>query len=168
MIKSLMQGVGHGMGALGLLFALAVAIVAPVSGFMFLFYTGRFMALLLDWMPFIQGLVGTVLVVGLIVGLPTLAFRRTAAISSLAFGAIAWVFGISIWLTSLLIIYQIWGRLAVIVSAVVLPGLPLIAAVALGSAGEWTTIGTLLVSATIWGLALLGTVVASRRHERRL
>lgn len=167
MKKAIVHGGGLALAGAIQVLMLALFIASAVSGFMFLFYTGRFMDLLLSWMPFIQGAAGAVLMVGVLVGLPTLAFQKTAAISALAFQAVVWVFSISIGLTSLLIIYQLWGRLAAILSVALLPFLPLVAAVGLGIAGEWTTIGSLLMSATIWGLAVAGAAFASRRHDRQ-
>ena len=82
----------------------------------------------------------------IVVFVPLAAFQRTQAIAGLGILASSYVFGLTLWIWSLLLTYNLWGIFAVILGLFFVGiGIVPMALLAVLFKGQWSTFGELLL-----------------------
>lgn len=157
-MKSVINTLGGVVGVL-------LGLVSLASGIGFLFFTHQFLGLIAGYvLPFVNaiGLIG--LAASVLLGVPFLFFRRMAGAAEAIFAITAMVLGLSITLWSLLLIYQAWGKFFTILSVIVLPITPVLAAIAQSLEGRWDIAGMLVLNVVVWLLLIGGASFAGARR----
>jgi ATP-dependent protease ClpP protease subunit len=114
--------------------------------------------------PWLVKISGITLVVVLFLLLPLALFRRTRNFSGWGLSIASWVFGATLWVWGLLLTYQLWGGIALIIGLFLLGvGVVPIAMLATLFNGMWSTLGELLaVTALTFGLRIAGAFVLAK------
>ena len=114
--------------------------------------------------PWLVKISGITLVVVLFLLLPLALFRRTRNFSGWGLSIASWVFGATLWVWGLLLTYQLWGWIALIIGLFLLGvGVVPIAMLATLFNGMWSTLGELvLLTAITFGIRLAGAFVLAK------
>lgn len=108
--------------------------------------------------PWLVGLSGIALVIGVFVFLPLAAFKKTRGFAGVGFFYVSLAFGATLWVWSLLLTYALWGGFAVLVGLVFLGvGILPMAFLATAFTGHWALFfQLLLVAVAVYGSRVFG------------
>jgi hypothetical protein len=151
----------------GLIIALAVLLGI---GFIALFFIKGGVWLGVKILPWLSIIMWVVFAVDLIVVLPLGIFRRTRGASGIGLVISSYVYGLTLWLSGLLLAYLIWGAVAVFIG-LFLAGVGVVPVAMLATAieGEWSITGQLVLLTVMTfgarGLGLFFCASGSDRYE---
>lgn len=114
-------------------------------------------------LPFLFKASGFLLIALVVVLVPMAFVRYTRGYAGIGMVLISFLFGVTLWLLSFLIVASKWGTFWAIFGTVVFPSLPVFALLAAVFSGEWTALGSVLILiVATWGGRIWGTHLAGR------
>lgn len=121
-------------------------------------------------LPWLMWAFWIVLAIDVAILLPLALIRPTQGFAGMALIYTSYLFGLTLWAWSLLLTYDWWGWVGVIVGLVFAGvGVVPVAMLAALVHGAWVVLGeTLFMLVVVYGTRALGTYVAMRAHERAL
>jgi len=151
---------------IGSLIGILISVFALTSGIGLLFFTDSYMVLIAKYiLPFINAVAGICIVASIIIGIPLLISKKTSIWAGIIFSITSTILGFALTLLSLVLIYAAGGKFWTLVSILILPLYPLVAAIAQSLANNWSAVGMLAVNFVIWLLVIAGITFANQRAE---
>lgn len=160
-----LRNLGTGVG--GLLIGLIVLALLVALSVTFLFGLTWVSVKVLPWLKpaFLLTLAASIFLCG-----PLALFRRTRGAAAAGLMIASYVFGAILWITALLLTYQLWGTLAVIIGLLILGvGIVPIALLAAIFSAEWWHLADLVVLLLLtFGIRVLALWLADKTGERQV
>jgi hypothetical protein len=113
--------------------------------------------------PIIQALasLGTVLLIFML--LPSAIFRRSRNFCGNGIVLVSYVWGLSLWMWALLLLYELWGLGGLFLGFILLPGAVPLVCIALLFTSEFSAVGLIILSViTIFAVRALGHWIVSK------
>ena len=151
-------------GSLGCVAYAAFFITSIIIAVIFIAVAARISYLILPWLVLISLIV---FLLDIFVVLPLAIFKKTRAISSYGLIISSYIYGLSLWLWSLLITYILWGVTAVYIGIAIL-GVGVVPFAILASAfhGQWSiTAQIILLIFITYGSRIVGLRIAETVEE---
>lgn len=142
---------GIGLSLLGLIFLYGIAWVG---------------ATIFPWLSAVSGIAFAVVM--LILG-PLAFFRKTRAVSGIGMMIASYVFGLTLWVSGLLLTYDLWGLIAVFAGLIMFGvGVVPMAMLATVFKGMWSTFGELvLLTMLTFGTRFAGVWIVSKAETEQ-
>ena len=152
-MKEILQNIGYAI--FGLLFIFSILLILGL-----LFKGGIWLSAMLY--PWLVGIFGITLSITVFVLLPNAVFTSTPRFAGYGMVLASYIFGVTLWVWSLLLTYVLWGGIALFIGLFLVGvGVVPIAMLATLFKGMWSTLGQLVLvtvmtfGTRIWGLYLL-------------
>lgn len=119
--------------------------------------------------PWVNTMSGIVFIITILVLLPMATIHKTQLISSVGMYIASYIFGLHLWIYSLLCVYALWGGVGVAIGLFLMGiGIVPIAGLAFIFNGLWSALGILLLSALIvYGTRFMAAYLEHKIERRR-
>jgi hypothetical protein len=164
-ITEKLKNVGLGVG--GLVISLVFLALLLAISVTFLFGLTWVSVKVLPWLKpaFLLALAASIFLCG-----PLALFRRTRGTAAAGLMIASYVFGAILWITALLLTYQLWGTIAVVIGLLIVGvGIVPIALLATIFSAEWWHLADLVVLLLLtFGIRFLALWLADKAGERQV
>jgi len=145
---------------------LGIAVLILVTAIPVLFIEGG-VVVAVKILPWLSMVMAVVFVLDVLIILPLGIFRKTKALSGIGLVISSYVYGLTLWLWTLLLTYVIWGGIAVIAGLLIVGvGVVPMAMLATAFKGEWSLTGQIVLLLVLtFGSRIFGLYLGQRAEE---